>query len=206
MKKIHILLNEICEQDYRMTYNCMHSERKAKIDRLMRQQDKARSLAGEYLAKTVLSEMLNTDFEKITLLQNENGKPYIANENLFVSISHSENMAAAAVSLTPVGIDVEKIRPVSSALVKRSCFKNELEYIFGASYTQQMLEKDLAGDALERFFRIWTLKEACFKCFDFPESFLNINVSENNHLSDTIKILDYIITTVTDDTVRAKGI
>ena len=199
MKQKYIFLDEICGSDYEKTYRLMDFNRKAKIDRLMSDADKKRSLAGEYLAKTLLAETLKIEFEAVELLQDEKGKPYVPQEGPWVSISHSENMAVAAVAQNPVGVDVEKIRSVSGKLAKRICFDNELEYIFGTLPSENTLKEDISGEMLHRFFEIWTLKEACFKCFGSPSGvFSDINALDNTFKSYKKEISDYLITVVTD--------
>jgi phosphopantetheine--protein transferase-like protein len=55
------------------------------------------------------------------------------------------------VSGTPVGIDIEKIKPVTDKLINYVCNENEREYI------------ESGNDKEYRFFAVWTAKEAYFK-------------------------------------------
>lgn len=79
------------------------------------------------------------------------GKPYIKRENSF-NISHSgEVIVMALVDDGDVGIDVEKIRPVSLADFSR--------------YTPEVLRLEF-GDPVDRlnlFYKCWTSKEAVLK-------------------------------------------
>lgn len=60
-------------------------------------------LASRYLLKLLLN---TTEF--VELLFDEHGKPYVNNENIFVSISHCDTYAAAMISRQcEVGIDIE---------------------------------------------------------------------------------------------------
>lgn len=60
-------------------------------------------LASRYLLKLLLN---TTEF--VELLFDEHGKPYVNNENIFVSISHCDTFAAAMISRQcEVGIDIE---------------------------------------------------------------------------------------------------
>ena len=85
----------------------------------------------------------------------ESGKPFINESGLYISISHSEEAVACALSEKPIGIDIEKIKPVSQKLIEYVCTQNEREYV--------LLGKDNTYDQDNRFFAVWTAKEAFFK-------------------------------------------
>lgn len=82
-------------------------------------------------------------------IKGENGKP-IPSGGVFWSISHKENAVAGVVSRFPVGIDIEKIKPVSDKLVKR-VVKAEESILF-KNYDSHMV-----------FFKVFTAKEAVVK-------------------------------------------
>ena len=156
-------LEEIPQEAYAVTFFEMNELRKKKVERYMREQDKQRTILGEYLAKRLLAERFKKQPSDFIIQSDENGKPYVQNVSCHISISHSENMVAAVVSDRPVGIDIEKIRPISFSLIQRVCTAKELAYV---------LKKELNAprgqienpDVLKRFFEVWTTKEACFKC------------------------------------------
>ena len=70
-----------------------------------------------------------------------------SHNEIFFNISHSSNYAVCIVGDRPVGIDIEEIREGRQNLARRFFDKDETEWIE-------------EGDSDERFFRIWTLKEA----------------------------------------------
>jgi phosphopantetheinyl transferase len=81
------------------------------------------------------------------------GRPYLpAEPGLSCSISHSHRFGVAAVSLAPVGIDIEMIRPRDPRL---------LDYV--ADETEAAALRHLVGSAAELLTLIWTLKEAAAK-------------------------------------------
>lgn len=80
-----------------------------------------------------------------TVFIGNNGKPMT--NGCYFNISHSHGLVACAVAEVPVGIDVEKIRPVPPRL-SRILSPAEREYV----------------RCDEDFFRLWTLKEALIKC------------------------------------------
>ncbi len=82
------------------------------------------------------------------------GKPMVTNPELNISISHCEKIWVCAVGLCPVGIDIEKIRPIDIEKIA-SHFFSENE--------QENLQK-LASDGREKlFYKTWTLKECYSK-------------------------------------------
>ena len=147
-------------RELQKAYEELSSSRKEYIDRLRQQKDKLRSLTGELLVRQLLKA--HYGMEKVQLHRSENGQPYLTDRGLYVSITHCEEKIACAVSEAPVGIDLEKLRPIDLRLCRHVCVPEEKAYVLG----------DYPGDpngmcqdrrVLERFFEIWTAKEAYFK-------------------------------------------
>ncbi len=83
------------------------------------------------------------------------GKPFFQNyESLHFSLSHSGNIALCAVSDKKIGADIQLMGDFSDGICKKYFFKNETDYVLSASSLDEKTE---------RFFRIWTLKEAFSK-------------------------------------------
>jgi phosphopantetheinyl transferase len=81
------------------------------------------------------------------------GEPYLsAATDLYCSISHSHRFGMAAVASTPVGIDIEKIRPHDPRLLEYVAQEGEVDAL-GA----------LVENAADLLTLIWTLKEATAK-------------------------------------------
>ncbi len=79
---------------------------------------------------------------------NSQGKPYfLSHREIFFNISHSSNYVVCIIGDRPVGIDIEGGQKGRQNLAQRFFDKTEAEWIEEA-------------DSDERFFRIWTLKEA----------------------------------------------
>jgi len=68
----------------------------------------------------------------------------------FWSLSHKPHFAGAVLAPTPVGLDIEAIRPASPGLRRRTAAENEWALLPG-------------GDPDATFFRFWTAKEAVLK-------------------------------------------
>lgn len=199
MVKLEICnIDRLTVEDYERTYAAMHASRREKTDRLRIEDDKKRSLAGEFLARKLLSGETGKTFEEIQIVADENGKPYSPGVQLHFSISHSEKLVAAAVCDVGVGVDCERIHNVSPRLFKRACTDKELFYIFGRVPCDEDFERQPENDELVRFFEIWTVKEAYFKCIGTGITALKSIDIFSGEL-DAKKYIqdDYIIHTVT---------
>ena len=85
-----------------------------------------------------------------SFLYNEHGAPYLEDGPYF-SISHCKQGIAVAVSDTPIGIDIEAIRPFNEGLMRKTMNSEEQTHIFSSSYPET------------EFIRLWTQKEAYVK-------------------------------------------
>lgn len=108
-----------------------------------------RHLAARMLLRWKYEELFSQEMPEI--LEAEDGKPYFADASCYFSISYTGDFCFVAISDTPVGLDCEKIRSVSSEAVVR--------ILSPAEWRQYSSAKDPA----EMFMRFWTLKEAYCK-------------------------------------------
>ena len=95
----------------------------------------------------------------INLAASPTGKLYLPNSPLHFNLSDSEDWVAVALSWeAPVGIDIEKIRPIEGMeQIVEDCFSSkERDYL----YPKKTISKK---EMLHRFWEIWNRKEACFK-------------------------------------------
>lgn len=84
------------------------------------------------------------------------GKPYVEGaSNVHISLSHSANYCACAVSAEPVGIDIQQHRQVDSPIPKHFFTQSEREYL--SSVPRQDYQK--------AFFTLWSRKECYQKVF-----------------------------------------
>lgn len=156
-------LGRFSVSDLENAYSRLSPSRKAHIDRFRRVEDKNRSLAGELLVQQLLREHYGiTDAQ---LHRSDSGQPYLTGCRLYVSISHCEEMVACAVSEAPVGIDIERIRPIDRKLCGKVCVPEEMHYVLGEGNMLARLRLGEIRDPeiLQRFFEVWTAKEAWFK-------------------------------------------
>lgn len=174
---------DFSENDLQQAYACLSPSRKEHIDRLRQTEDKRRSLAGELLVYKLLRE--HYGITGAVLQRKPNGQPYLTGCDLHVSIAHSGQMVACAVSHQPVGIDVEQIRPMDLKICRHVCVPEEDAYI---GYGQQPSQDP---GMLRRFFEIWTAKEAYFKkCGTGITDLKSVNVltlpRQTHHIGDYI--------------------
>ena len=144
-------ITDISEETYNQISKNLSDSRRARVSLLAKEQDRRRSLMAVYLVQKLLE---NSKCTGTTLENNANGRPFLSGCNLFVSISHSKDGVACVLSEEPVGIDIEKIRPIKKELIEYVCTDKEKEYIGGAVKTSL---------AEQRFYEVWTAKEAYFK-------------------------------------------
>lgn len=116
------------------------------------------SLVGRIITKKLVSDFTKIPINKIMLGKTKFGQPYIKkprDSNLHFNISHSGNYVTSAISDTAkIGIDIEQIVGFDLQAAAHSFSKEEFAHIFNA---KKMTTR------LERFYKIWTLKEAFLK-------------------------------------------
>jgi 4'-phosphopantetheinyl transferase len=109
------------------------------------------------------------------LKKNEKGVPLPFNGNYW-SLTHKSKYVAAVIASTPIGIDIEKIRPCSKALFRKTAHDREWEL----SDT----------DPFILFYRYWTSKESVLKASGTGIRDLSkcriVGIIDDNHL-----IIDY---------------
>lgn len=155
MKWYEYDIRDLTDDEYRKWYSLTSEEKQRRIDRFRFDDDKKRTVVGEMLARKAIAEWCSVAPKSIVFDTNENGKPYAVNQNVEFNISHSGYMVVCAVDDKPIGIDIEKIRPINLSISYKFCNNDELNYIFDTTISKE--------ESLIRFFKIWTYKEAYFK-------------------------------------------
>ena len=88
----------------------------------------------------------------LSMGRNVHGKPFLVHHpQVHFNLSHCQNGLAVAVDFSPVGIDIERFRAPSLALLERTMNPAEAEWILASS------------DPIETFTQYWTRKEAVVK-------------------------------------------
>lgn len=131
------------------------------------------SIYAELVIRAFICAAYNVCNKDLVFSFSPHGKPYWAeNSEFHFNLSHSGNMIAIALSNVPVGIDIEGIDCPDLRVAKRFFSKDEQEYVFSK-----------AQERVQRFYEIWTKKEAYTKYLGMGLSypFNSFNVLEQTH-------------------------
>ena len=132
--------------------NIMENNKRSRVENFLCAEDKKRVVLGDILTRKMLSKQLGLAPNEIDIFTNSCGKPQLYNnQNIHFSVSHSYNLIACAVSENFIGVDVEFICKTDLRQIDLFCTKEEKEYILSGE------------DVYNRFFEIWTFKEAYYK-------------------------------------------
>lgn len=100
---------------------------------------------------------------EVAYCYNPEGKPYFQEIPLYFSLSHSGDAVFLAMSQREVGADIQAVTKADwESLAKRFYGKNDLEYMESCGENPVLGADDLLEnlDARERFYQLWTKKEA----------------------------------------------
>jgi len=112
---------------------------------------------------TIKSACLENNISFTSIDKDEHGKPFLANSDWQMSISHTRDFVGVVLrKYKPLGIDIEKPQPKMVKILNRLCTSAELELI---------------GDKIDQASIIWSAKEAMYKLYgkrkvDFKENLL----------------------------------
>ncbi len=177
LKLYHCDISKMSDEDFLNAYVKSEETRKAKADKLKKKPDKKLSIAAGELVRKAIAKEFHINPEDVRFRIDSRGKPYTESAPVHFSISHSKNIAVCAISDKPVGIDIEFIRDVNLNIAKRQFAPDEIRYVF---------EKwDLTK---QRFFEVWTRKEAYVKLLGKGVSYFpKFSVMGNEKIETHIK-------------------
>jgi 4'-phosphopantetheinyl transferase len=118
--------------------------------------DRDRFVAARVALRTLLAQRLGVTAAEVPLGKGPNDRPTIpAGSELSFNVSHSEDLAAIAISdgAGPLGVDIERLRPVADA--------DALVRAHSSAEERAAVERAARPD--EAFLRLWTRKEAAAK-------------------------------------------
>ncbi len=184
----HCDISEISDEEFNNIYLLSDESRRLKADKIKDATKRKLSILAEDLVKNAISQKINKKKSEIHLSLRNNGKPYIENIDIEFSISHSGNVVLCAISDKPVGIDIEKRRDININIAKRLFTVEEQKYIF--------CNNDFLN---ERFFELWTRKEAYAKMIGKGVShFSRFSVIGNENIK-TYTHKEYVVSVATTD-------
>lgn len=176
----------ISEDLYNNARRFVTASRLKKTDNLVEYRDRVLSVMSEFVLLYYLRTYYGIQVSNFS--ESSRGKPYIAGSDLVkFNISHTRNGVSVAISEQNIGIDVETNLDTTDKQIIQLidlCFsEKEKRYInFGKlGYNQ-------------RFFEVWTRREAYFKCLGCGLSIKNnkMDISENFHFCG-IRYKHYIV-------------
>ena len=133
----------------------LSTKRQEKINRFHFSSDKRLSLYAALLTRMTIGLALNENPISLIFDVDKNQKPYLVNaENVYFNISHTKGLILLGVSSSPIGVDVEINHNPPFHIMTNFFHEDEVRYINEASS-----EKEKS----ERFFYVWTKKEALTK-------------------------------------------
>nr|WP_214749430.1 4'-phosphopantetheinyl transferase superfamily protein [Exiguobacterium sp. s189] len=106
------------------------------------------------MVRSAISKRLGIPFEELDFAKTEFGKPYLVNDlKTHFNLSHSGDFVVVCIDETNVGVDIERIDNLPVEGIVDMFSQNEIDFI----------KSDGSTFDLERFFRVWTLKESFLK-------------------------------------------
>ena len=157
------------------------AEEQGRYQRYYFDQHRQQFLLTRIMTSLILSRYIrNAQAKSLCFISNEFGKPALApgqaDQPLFFNLSHSGSCLVVAVSRhEDIGIDIEKMKPGRR-------FGKIAARFFSSSEARELSSMDASLRA-DRFYRLWTLKEAYIKAcgmglviplndfsFSFPQS------------------------------------
>lgn len=125
-----------------------------KIKQYYNIQDMQRTVVGDLLVRSLLSNKLNLSNKQLRFSTDKYGKPFLLNTNkVHYNISHSGEWVVCGIDYLPLGIDIEEILPINFEIAKRFFTKDE--------YNDLLCTKE--SERLKYFYSLWTLKESYLK-------------------------------------------
>ena len=153
MMKFKVLdIKELTTAQFEKAFGKMSGKRQERCLRYKFIEDRRRMAFGEELLRELICEVYKVSGTEITVENLPSGKPvaYTGGKEIFVSVTHSGDFVAVAVSDTSVGIDLEVKKELKPSVFK-ALSKEEFDFV------------EKTKDKNHGFLRIWTAKEAYLK-------------------------------------------
>ncbi len=148
------------QADYAAGLGTLCEEERARAAQFHFDGDRKSFVARRSLLRAILGHYLKVGPAQVSLAYEEWGKPRLAGPGgratLHFNFSHSRNLALCAVGrIAPLGVDVEKMRPMPEMA--------EIGAAFCSARENAQIHAAPPEKKLEVFFSIWTRKEAYLK-------------------------------------------
>ncbi len=153
---IHILYTFLSKEFYETSLQeqlkIFPNDFKNKISKYKRWQDQQASVLGRLLLIRGVADFYDTQINGSDILINENGKPYLKDNDIEFNISHSGELVICTLQKArPVGIDIEQMKEI------------QIEDFFYQMTENESTNIKSSTDQKRAFYNYWTQKEAVLK-------------------------------------------
>lgn len=152
MLKVYIINTKIISNKSAFDYVflCLDEARKKRIAGLKNRSSVIQTAAAGYLLYYGLKQ-LGMDIHTVSIKNGPHGKPYLSDcPDIHFNLSHSGEYAVMALSDRNVGIDIEKLRPVGTSVIKKA---------FGEKAAEEFVNLP-EEDSIQKFAELWTSAES----------------------------------------------
>ena len=150
----YINIKFLDERTYRLLFSAASEKRRKKAEKYIHRDDALRCILSEAMFRYALSMTgRSTALESET---DDNGKPFVRNENFKFNVSHAGKYVAVAYSDTEIGVDVDKIFIDSGRELVAKYYYTETEY-------DEIFKDGIEENNALQFTQIWTMKESYLK-------------------------------------------
>jgi len=151
---------DLAESEVQRLAQTLSADERTRSERFYFERDRQRFIAGRGMLRQILGRYLGIDPSRLRFRYGAHGKPALAEpageRGLRFNVSHSQGLALYAVTCNrEVGVDLERVRPISNA--------DRIAERFFSSQENAALRALPANLKCEGFFTCWTRKEAYIK-------------------------------------------
>lgn len=169
------LVDNLERNKYHKLTTYIPTEKLERINRFHQYQDAQRALVGDILARYLLCKRLGVRNNELIFGVNEYNKPFLINNtNIHYNISHSGRWITCSIDNSPVGIDIEQVKPIDMSIAERFFSKEEVKSLI----SKCMAERE------SYFYDLWTLKESYIKAvgkgLSIPLDSFTIRIDKDN--------------------------
>ncbi len=163
------------EDRFHSLIKLIHPEKKERVLRYRKSGDACQVVWADLLIRALLIEKTGLSNTQIVFGKDAFQKPFFQTDpSIHFNISHSGNYILCAMDNEPVGVDIEKIEPIKSGIIKLTF----------SSHEQEIFKKMTSKEGLSYFFDIWTLKESYLKNIgrgiDYLPNRLSVQFDQSN--------------------------
>ncbi|OPX43168.1 4'-phosphopantetheinyl transferase sfp [Ruminiclostridium hungatei] len=154
---------------------CIAAEKRERVGRFFKYEDALRTLISDILVRYLVCDRLKVKNKELLFSANEYGKPFLANyDGIQYNTSHSGRWVVCALADSPVGIDVEQIKPIDLRIAERFFSKEE----FASLMSKEEAHRE------EFFYELWASKESYIKAIgrglSIPLDSFSVNIGEKS--------------------------